>query len=83
MSIVSSEVLRAGRALLGLSQSALAAAAEISVPTLRRIETDQTGVSVDLVKKVQGILEREGVEFLPETAMAHAGLRKLKNKERV
>lgn len=78
MATVSADVIRAGRALIRMSQDELARRSGLSIPTLRRIETDQKGVSVEAVGIVQKILEGEGVEFLPETDSATEGVRRRK-----
>ena len=82
MATVSADAIRAGRALIRMSQDELARRSGLSIPTLRRIETDQKGVSVDAVGTVQKILESEGVEFLPETESATEGVRKRKDAKK-
>jgi len=62
-----------------MSQAELAELASVSTPTVRRIETDQKGVSVESVNLVQGVLEKAGIEFLPETDKFTEGVRKLKS----
>ena len=60
--------IAAGRTLVGLSQETLAAAARISVPTLRRMEASAgpaTGMANN-VSAVRRALEAAGVEFIPE-----------------
>lgn len=58
-----------------MSQNLLAKEAGLSVPTLRKIENGDSGVSVDAINKVRQVLEGHGVEFLFETEVAHAGVR--------
>ena len=58
------EQLRAARALLGWSQSDLAAKAGLSRPTVKRAETENdTPVSVEAKTKMRAALEAAGVEF--------------------
>jgi transcriptional regulator with XRE-family HTH domain len=61
------EQLRAARALLGWSQSALAEQALMSLPTVKRMEAE-TGprVSEEARWKIQRALELAGVEFIDE-----------------
>ncbi|WP_091948311.1 helix-turn-helix transcriptional regulator [Phyllobacterium sp. YR620] len=58
--------IAAARALLGLSQSSLADSANISVPTLKRMEASEgpaTGM-VNNVSAVRTALEQAGVMFI-------------------
>jgi transcriptional regulator with XRE-family HTH domain len=55
---------RAARGLLGWSQTDLAKAAKLSLPTIKRFETAAGAqVSVDAVAKMRQAVERAGVEF--------------------
>lgn len=68
--------LAAARALLGLAQGDLATAANISVPTLRRMEASEgpaTGMANN-IEAVRRALEAAGVEFIPENG-GGAGVR--------
>ena len=59
--------LRAGRGLLGWSQSDLARHAGLSLPTVKRVETDfGIRVSEEARGKLCSALEHAGVEFIPE-----------------
>jgi transcriptional regulator with XRE-family HTH domain len=61
------EQLRAARGLLGWSQSKLAARAGLSLPTVKRVETDLgLRVSDEARNKLQRALESAGVEFIDE-----------------
>lgn len=58
--------IAAARALLGISQSDLAASANISVPTLKRMEASEgaaTGM-INNVAAVRSALEQAGVLFI-------------------
>ncbi|WP_291201567.1 helix-turn-helix transcriptional regulator [Hyphomonas sp.] len=66
MTEFTSAQIRAARALLGWTQPELAAAAKLSVPTVRRMESERgpsasTPANVDAVRRA---LERAGVVFL-------------------
>ena len=65
--VITIEQIRAGRALLGWSQTQLAEQAGLSLPTVKRVEAG-TGphVSNEARMKLQHALEAGGVEFLPE-----------------
>ena len=56
-------VLRAGRVLLGLSQSELARAVSIAHTTIRKLESSDPSVSTDTACRYQEILGRKGVEM--------------------
>ena len=75
--MISIEQIRAARGLLGWSQTELAAAAGLSLPTIKRLERvegDGPAVSADARKSVQSALEKAGVEFIPENG-GGAGVR--------
>ena len=64
---ISAEQLRAARALLGWSQTELAKRADLSLPTVKRVETE-TGpkVSESARSALQRALDLAGIEFIPE-----------------
>ena len=67
LSLVTIEQLRAARSLLGWSQSELAARAELSLPTVKRLEgAFGPRVSNDAQVKLQRAIEAAGIEFLEE-----------------
>lgn len=58
--------ISAARSLLGMTQAELAAAARISIPTLKRIEA-QTGNANAMLNNLLAIrvaLESQGIEFI-------------------
>ncbi|MEQ1713539.1 MAG: helix-turn-helix transcriptional regulator [Hyphomicrobium sp.] len=57
---------RAGRGLVGLTQSALATAAGVGISTVYDIERGRRIVSPDLVSKIRAALEAAGVEIIAE-----------------
>jgi predicted transcriptional regulator len=65
--VLTVEQLRAARGLLGWSQSELAARAELSLPTVKRVETG-TGPRVSEIArtKLRRTLESAGVVFIDE-----------------
>ncbi|WP_407166603.1 helix-turn-helix domain-containing protein [Bradyrhizobium sp. ORS 111] len=72
--------LRAARALTGLSQSEVAEAAGVSVPTLKRAEAGgPIKVANETIDAIVRALERAGVEFIPENG-GGAGVRMKKRK---
>ena len=74
--------IRAARALLGLSQGALADLADIGIATVKRIElSSEISGSARTVWKLQTALERAGVEFIPEDDHKGPGVR-LKERAR-
>jgi transcriptional regulator with XRE-family HTH domain len=59
--------IRAARALLGWSQTEVATAAGLSVPTVKRAEAeDGIRVSDDAVITIVSALKKAGVDFIPE-----------------
>jgi transcriptional regulator with XRE-family HTH domain len=65
--LVTIEQLRAARALLGWSQSELAARAGLSLPTVKRLEADfGPRVSDEARVKLQLTIEAAGIEFIGE-----------------
>ena len=73
---VSIEQVKAARALLRWSQSDLAGASGISLPTIKRLEaaTGEIGGREDTTTAIRAALEAAGVEFIPENG-AGAGVR--------
>ncbi len=67
--------IRAGRHLAGLSQADVAAATGLSLPTIKRAESDrEVSVSVEAVDAICKAIEAAGVEFIPENG-GGAGVR--------
>ncbi|WP_404710698.1 helix-turn-helix domain-containing protein [Sphingomonas sp. MMS24-J13] len=73
--MITSQQLRAARALLGLDQRQLAELAGVSLPTIQRMEASggQVRGVVDTLVKVVSALEAAGIELLGENA-ASSGL---------
>jgi predicted transcriptional regulator len=65
---VSIRQLKAARALLAWSQQQLAAAADVSVPTIKRLEAQDgpLGGRNETGRKIRSALEAAGVEFIEE-----------------
>jgi transcriptional regulator with XRE-family HTH domain len=65
--MMTAEQARAARGLLGWSQTELAEASGLSLPTVRRLETGKGAtVSKDAIARMQAALEAAGVIFIPE-----------------
>jgi len=65
--LFSSSQIRAARALVGWSQTDVASAAGLSVPTVKRAEADGgIRVSEDAVLAIANALKKAGVEFIAE-----------------
>lgn len=80
--MISIEQIRAARGLLGWSQTDLAEAAGLSLPTIKRLEResdDGSAVSEDVRDAVRAALEKAGVELIPENG-GGAGVRMKKRK---
>lgn len=73
--IVTAGQLRAARGLIGWSQTDLARRAGLSLPTVKRVETDLgIRVSNDARTKLRQALEAAGIEFIDENG-GGAGVR--------
>jgi transcriptional regulator with XRE-family HTH domain len=67
--------LRAARHLLSLSQADIAERTGLSIPTIKRAESDRdVPVSPDAIAAIATALEAAGVEFIPENG-GGAGVR--------
>jgi predicted transcriptional regulator len=78
--MLSSDQIRGARAILRLDQAELAAAASVSLETVKRIEAmeGELKVRLDTLSKIKAALEKAGVEFIAENG-GGAGV-KLKKK---
>ena len=65
---VSVRQIKAARALLAWSQEQLAAAANMSIPTIKRLEANDgpLGGRTDTADKIEEALEKAGIEFIDE-----------------
>lgn len=74
--------LRAARALLGIDQRQLAEMANVSVPTIQRMEGSEGNVRgvVNSLTKVIEALDRAGVELIGDNAASTAGGRGVRLK---
>jgi transcriptional regulator with XRE-family HTH domain len=62
--LISAAQIRAGRHLASLSQADIAKATGLSLPTIKRAESErEVSVSNDAVDAIRGALEAAGVEF--------------------
>jgi transcriptional regulator with XRE-family HTH domain len=65
--MVTTAQIRAGRHLLGLSQADVAAATGLSLPTIKRAESDrEVSVSDEAIAAIKAALENAGVIFVAE-----------------
>ena len=65
---VSIRQIKAARALIGWSQEELATAADVSLPTIKRLEAAEGLLAgrQTTAQKIRGALEKAGVEFIDE-----------------
>src|SRR3546814_8812160 len=72
-SMITSQQMRAARALLGIDQRQLAALANVSLPTIQRMEASDGQVRsvVDTLVKVINALETAGIEIIGENATSN------------
>lgn len=73
--MITSQQLRAARALVGMDQRALAAASGLSLPTIQRMEASDGVVrgNVESLMKLIAALDRAGVDLIDEGAVSAAG----------
>jgi transcriptional regulator with XRE-family HTH domain len=72
--------IRAARALVGWSQTEVAAAAGLSIPTVKRAEADGgIRVSEDAMAAIASALKKAGVDFIAENG-GGPGVRLRKNQ---
>ena len=65
--ILTAAQIRAGRALVGMSQAEVAKAAGVSIPTVKRAEADSgINVSMETRRLIQDALTEAGVDFIWE-----------------
>jgi len=72
--LLTSEVLRAARALTGLSQAEVATRAEVGARSLWKAEQGSM-VSIETLLKLQKFYEDVGVEFIHPLPMRGVGVR--------
>lgn len=81
--MITSQQLRAARALLGIDQRELARRAGISVPTIQRMESSDGTVRgvVDTLTKVVDALEAAGIELIGENSASSGTGRGVRMRE--
>ena len=74
--------LKAAHALLGIDQRMLAEAADLSLPTIQRMETSEGTIrgNVDSLVKLIAALEAAGVTLINEGAVSEGGGRGVRLK---
>ena len=72
--MITAPQLRAARALLGIDQGVLAERAQLSVPTIQRMEASETMVrgNVDSLVKLITALDAAGIEIIDEGAVSNS-----------
>jgi transcriptional regulator with XRE-family HTH domain len=81
--MITSQQMRAARALLGIDQRQLAELAGLSLPTIQRMEASDGQVRgvVDTLVKVISALEQAGIELIGENAPSVGAGRGVRLKE--
>lgn len=81
--MITSQQMRAARALLGIDQRQLAALAGVSLPTIQRMEASDGQVRsvVDTLVKVINALEAAGIEIIGENAQSNGAGRGVRLRE--
>jgi transcriptional regulator with XRE-family HTH domain len=82
--MITAAQLRAARALLRVDQRELAELADLSVPTIQRMEASEGVVrgTVDSLMKLVNALDASGIELIGEGAVSQVGGRGVRLKER-
>jgi transcriptional regulator with XRE-family HTH domain len=82
--VITAAQLRAARALVEMDQRALAAASDLSLPTIQRMEASEGVIrgNVDSLMKLIAALEAAGVELIGEGAVSEHGGRGVRLKTR-
>ena len=80
--MITAAQLKAARALLGIDQRALAEAADLSVPTIQRMEGSDGDIrgNIDSLVKLIAALETAGVDLISEGAVSEGGGRGVRLK---
>jgi transcriptional regulator with XRE-family HTH domain len=80
--MITAAQLRAARALLGVDQRQLAALAELSVPTIQRMEASDGVIrgNVDSLMKLIAALDAAGIALIGEGAVSDGGGRGVRLK---
>ena len=83
--MITSQQMRAARALLGIDQKRLAELANVSLPTIQRMEASDGQVRgvVETLVKVVSALERAGVELIGDNALSQTGGRGVRLRQAV
>jgi predicted transcriptional regulator len=81
--MMTSGQLKAARALLGIDQKALASLADVSLPTVQRMEASDGVVrgTVETLTKVIEALSLAGVDLIGDNARSEAGGRGVRLRE--
>lgn len=82
--MITAPQLRAARALLGIDQVVLAERAQLSVPTIQRMEASDGLIrgNVDSLTKLVQALEGLGIELIGDGATSSAGGRGVRLRNR-
>ena len=80
--MITAAQLKAARALLGMDQRTLAEAADLSLPTIQRMEASDGTIrgNVDSLVKLIAALDAAGVELIGEGAASKGGGRGVRLK---
>jgi transcriptional regulator with XRE-family HTH domain len=80
--MITAAQLRASRALLGIDQRKLAEMADLSLPTIQRMEASEGVIrgNVDSLMKLVGALDAAGIELIGENTPSSGGGRGVRLK---
>jgi len=81
--VITSSQMRAARALLGIDQKTLAHLADVSLPTIQRMEASDGNVRgvVESLTKVVEALDRAGIILIGDNVRSEQGGRGVRLKE--
>ena len=82
--MITTDQMRAARALTGIDQRELAALSGLSLPTIQRMEASDGVIrgTVDSLMKLIGALDAIGIELIAEGAISQEGGRGVRLKSR-
>lgn len=81
--MITSNQLRAARALAGLDQKTLAQLSGVSLPTIQRMESSDGNVRgvIDTLTKIIDALDRAGIELISDNATSQGSGRGVRLRE--
>lgn len=82
MSLITAPQLRAARALLGITQAELAERSGVSLPTIKRLETESGPLFIRRATReaLEKALVEAGIDFIEDSGLYHSGVRLIRDQ---